>query len=78
MTVLLYGSETCSLLDKHLDPLSILHMWCPRRPQICGISLNKPQNVDFVVSSSLEARGSGGLVVLPDAADCPNCCPKDR
>ena len=37
MTVLLYGGETWSLLDKHLNPLSVFHMRCLRR--ICGISL---------------------------------------
>ena len=81
MTVLLYVSETWSLLDKHLDPLSILHTQCQRRPQICGISLRHHitnQNMLlFLVSFSLEARGLGGLFVLPDAANCPNCCSKD-
>jgi len=38
MTVLLYGGDkTCSLLDKHLDQMSVFHMRCLRR--ICGISL---------------------------------------
>ena len=81
MTVLLYGIETLSLLAKYLDPLSILHTRCQRRPQICGISLRHHitnQNMLlFLVSFSLEVRGLGGVVVLPDAADCPNCCFKD-
>ena len=37
MTVLLYRGETWSLLDRHLNPLSVFHMRCLRR--ICGISL---------------------------------------
>ena len=37
MTVLLYGGETWSLLDKHPNQQSVFHMRCSRR--ICGISL---------------------------------------
>ena len=38
---------------------------------------HKPEHVDFLVTFSLEARGLGGLVMLPDAADCLKCCSKD-
>ena len=37
MTMFLYGGETWSLLNKHLQQLSVFHMCCSRR--ICGISL---------------------------------------
>ena len=78
MTVLLYGGETWSLLDKHLHQLSVFDMHCSRR--ICGILL-----LDHITNSvvlkrcetfsvlSLEARGLGGLVISAGCltADCP-------
>ncbi len=81
MTVLLYGGdETWSLLDKHLDQLSVFHMRCSR--QICGISLlnhiANPVILNGVKLSlltlSLKARGLRGLVISAGCltADCPN------
>ena len=50
MTMLLYGGETWSLLDKHLHQLSVFHMRCLRR--ICGISL-----LDHITNSVILKRG---------------------
>ena len=49
VTVLLYGGETWSLLDKHLHQLSVFHMRCLRR--ICGISL-----LDHITNSIILKR----------------------
>ena len=49
MTVLLYGGETWSLLDKHLHQLSVFHMRCSRR--ICDISL-----LDHITNSVILKR----------------------
>ena len=55
MTMLLYGGETWSLLDKHLHQLSVFHMRCLRR--ICGISL-----LDHITNSVILKRGESQLI----------------
>ncbi|DBB17398.1 TPA: hypothetical protein ACH3X3_014430 [Trebouxia sp. C0006] len=69
MTVLLYGGATRSSLDKHLNPLSIAHMWCSR--QICGTSMRDHITNQYIlmrceplsVKSQSEARGLDGLLI---------------
>ena len=75
MSVLLYGGETWTLLDRHLGPLSVFQMNCLRH--ICGISrLAHVPNVDilskcqtFSVESQLRSkrlRWYGHVCRMPD------------
>ena len=58
-----------SSLDKHLNPLSIAHMWCSR--QICGTSMRDHITNQYIlmrceplsVKSQSEARGLDGLLI---------------